>query len=333
MNVVLMMQSLKCYSRLRFYISALLAGLLICSAEVQADPDFAVAWQDLKTLSDDQMAGRAMGSSGSKLAQDFIASRFKALGLQPLAADYRQTFVHNFALSKPQTGVNLVGVRLGCTYPEHFMVITAHYDHLPVQGRQVFNGADDNASGVAGLLYLAKKSGEQCPAYSQIFLATDGEERGLFGAKAFLATWPKPQQLVINLNLDMISRGEKSAKLYLAGKKTFPQLDVFAQQIETQNFAIKLLLAHDHRSLNRSGRSQHNLIDWPNASDHAVFRKAGIPYLYFGVDTHQHYHTVDDDWQRINKPFFQQALTIIALGWRFADAQPLMELQSLRRSE
>lgn len=329
------------YNRLPYCINLLRLALLLLggyssqslsSESFDNDPAFALAWQDLQVLADDKMQGRAIGSEGSRLAQDFILARFAALGLAPVNGSYRQSFIHDFSLSKPLTGVNLVGMRRGCVTPEHFIVITAHYDHLPMAGRHLYNGADDNASGVAGLLYLAKKSAEECPAYSQLFVATDGEERGLFGAKAFWSKWTQQQQVVLNINLDMISRGEKSSKLYLAGKRTFPQLKALAEQVNAGGSPVKLVLAHDHRTPQLRGQSSLDLIDWPNASDHAIFRRAGIPYCYYGVDTHPQYHTVDDDWQRIKPEFFQQALAIIAQGWRFADAQPLAVYQQLRKA-
>lgn len=290
-----------------------------------------IAWQDLQVLAEDSMQGRAVGSAGSQLAQDYILRRFAELGLEPLNGGYRQSFIHDFSFGKPLTGSNLVGVRRGCILPQHFIVITAHYDHLPMAGRQIFNGADDNASGVAGLLYLAKKSGEKCPAYSQLFVATDAEERGLFGAKAFWSKWPHQQNVVLNINLDMISRGEKSSKLYLAGRRTFPQLSELVTRANALGHQVKLVLAHDQRTPLARARSTLDQIDWPNASDHAIFRRAGIPYCYFGVDTHPQYHTAEDDWQRIDPVFFQQALAIIATGWQFADSQPLAVYQQLRK--
>lgn len=336
-----MSRNSRCYSKLRFYIRTFQLGLWLVATtsslsyanptSLSQDEAFVAAWQDLQVLADDKMQGRAVGSAGSQLAQDFILAKYAALGLEPVNGSYRQSFIHDFSLGKPLSGANLVGMRRGCVNPEHIIVITAHYDHLPMSGRQIFNGADDNASGVAGLLYLAKKSGEKCPAYSQLFVATDGEERGLFGAKAFWSKWPQQQNVVLNINLDMISRGEKSSKLYLAGRRTFPQLSALAEQVNTAGYSVKLVLAHDQRTPLARARSTLEQIDWPNASDHAIFRRAGIPYCYYGVDTHPQYHTVDDDWQRIDPAFFQQALAIITTGWQFADSQPLAVYQQLRK--
>jgi len=292
------------------------------------DPLWQAAWQDLQVLAADQMAGRATGTTGSQAARDYLHQRFAALQLQPVGADFFQPFTFAQGFSERQ-GVNVLGLRRGCTYPDYFIVVTAHYDHLKPRGNKIFNGADDNASGVAGLLYLAAQTLAQCPAYSYLFLATDAEELGLDGAKAFLAAPPVPRaQLLLNLNLDMISRGEQNQRLYLAGKKYLPQLSNFAAQATT---SLKLTLAHDGRQ-SRLGRSSNAAVDWANASDHAVFRRAGLPFLYFGVDVHPQYHTPQDDWQRIDLAYFRAALQLIEQSRRWADALPLSELQAAQRS-
>jgi len=312
---------------------SLLCGLWLqaaaaASAPSQEQTDEARAWHDLQQLSDDAMAGRATGTDGSRLARQYLASRFHQLGLIPLGDDYQQPFLFREGF-REREGINMLGMRRGCGQPELYIVVTAHYDHLRPQGRKVFNGADDNASGVAGLLYLAAQTQRQCPVYSYLFLATDAEELGLDGAKAFLAQPPVPvDRLLLNINLDMISRGESNQRLFLAGKKQLPQLQQFAAQVQTP---LKLTLARDGRS-SSLGRSTQPPIDWSNASDHAVFRKAGIPYLYFGVDVHRHYHTPEDDWQRIDTQYFFSALRLIEQSRQWLETLPVTELQQAHRS-
>lgn len=287
------------------------------------------AWFDLQQLASDAMAGRATGTAGSQLARQYLQQRFTELGLQPMLAGFEQPFVFREGFSE-RKGVNLLGLRRGCKEPDLYVVVTAHYDHLKPQGQKVFNGADDNASGVAGLLYLAAKTQQRCPVYSYLFLATDAEELGLDGAKAFLAQPPVPvSQIILNINLDMISRGESNQRLYLAGKKQLPQLKAMAEQLQTP---IKLTLARDGRQ-SRLGRSSHPPIDWSNASDHAVFRKAGIPFLYFGVDVHPQYHTPQDDWQRIDPEYFFEALQLIEQSRLWLEQLPVTELQQAQRNK
>lgn len=298
----------------------LLLLLTFVSSGVAANTSLqAQAWHDLQQLSSDEMAGRSPGSPGHQLAQLYIRQRYADLKLMAWDQDYRQPFQFKSGFFSQSQGVNLVAKVQGCVYPEAYVVITAHYDHLASRGSTVFNGADDNASGVAGLLYLAGVLSQDCPAYSYIFVATDVEERGLFGAKAWLAQSPVPvEQLLLNINLDMISRGEKRQRLYLAGKRSLPALDNLPVK---QHAGVKLVLGHDGRG--RVGAAtRSDQVDWSNASDHAVFRRAGIPFMYFGVDVHPHYHTPDDDWQRIQPEFFLSALQLIEQSVRWVEQQP-----------
>lgn len=282
------------------------------------------SWQDLQILSSDAMQGRAPGSQGSQYARDYLVFRYRQLGLRPLGSSYLQPFDLSNGW-RDTAGVNVAGVRQGCVYPQQFIVITAHYDHLAPKGRRVFNGADDNASGVAGLLYLAALSARDCPAYSQLFLATDAEESGLDGARAFIRSGLlQNRQMLANVNLDMISRGERAQKLYLLTSRNLIAVRQWAQAKPMQDL-VRLQGVSEQQ---RIGVGLHAArVDWANASDHAPFRRAGIPYLYFGVGLHQQYHTPDDDWRRVSPAFFQSALQLIAKGWQLADAQPPEQLR------
>lgn len=315
-------------------------ALLWCVLGVAAPPVLAAdlllqqAWRDLQVLSSDAMQGRAPGSVGSQYARDYIQFRFRELGLEPLHGSFALPFTHGktWQAGGKIAGINLAAVRRGCRYPQQYLVITAHYDHLAANGRRVFNGADDNASGVAGLLYLAGLSQQQCPAYSQLFLATDAEERGLDGARAFLADGHLAnQQMLLNINLDMISRGERAQKLYLLSSRKIAGLrDWLASKPQQQR--VRLQGVSEHQRLG-AGR-QAERVNWANASDHAPFRRAGIPYLYFGVGLHAQYHTEQDDWQRVSPQFYHSALLLIADGWRLMDSQSAAALRpALLRSE
>ncbi|MGP9801914.1 M28 family peptidase [Rheinheimera sp. NSM] len=262
---------------------------------------------DIQQLSAADMQGRKTGSAGAELARQFIAARFAQLqlaGFDNSASDkYQQAFVYSTWPEK--SGINVLGWRPGCTYPGQYIVVTAHYDHLGTQGRKIFHGADDNASGVAAMLELAARLSAVCPAYSYIFLATDAEEDGLHGSKAFVAAPPVPvENIVLNLNLDMISRADRRGRLYLTGARRYPALTA---QL-AKDFS-KLQFLH-HRGPGRMARNNPRY-DWPNASDHGPFYRAGIPYLFFGGQEHPHYHTPDDTWQRIEPDFLEMAISAI----------------------
>ena len=106
----------------------------------------------------------------------------------------------------------------GTQYPDKYIVITAHYDHLGKSGGKIYNGADDNASGVAAMLSIAEQLRRSRPKHSVIFLATDAEEKGLYGAKAFVQKPPvEISSIRFNLNLDMLAQGGgTSPKLYVS---------------------------------------------------------------------------------------------------------------------
>ena len=146
---------------------------------------YATLLTDIQQLSAADMQGRKTGTAGAGLARELISERFAHLRLDRFNNSYQQPFVYSSWPEK--TGINMLGLRRGCTYPNHYIVVTAHYDHLGMQGRKIFHGADDNASGVAAMLELAARLNHFCPAYSYIFLATDAEESGLYGSKAFVA--------------------------------------------------------------------------------------------------------------------------------------------------
>ena len=264
---------------------------------------------DVRQLSSSVMQGRETGSVGAELSREFIAQRFADLQLSILGAGYFQPFTYGYDLQK--LGVNVLGYRRGCQYPQHYIVVTAHYDHLGKEGRKIFHGADDNASGVAAMLELASRLGKSCPAYSYIFLATDAEENGLYGSKAFVAQPPVPlSSIVLNLNLDMLGRPDRRGKLYLTGAKRYPALKA---QLEPAFSRIQFL---HHRGPSRMLRDRVRY-DWPNASDHGPFHRAGIAYLFFGGQDHRHYHTPDDTWQRIDAEFLNMAMAAIwhSVSW------------------
>jgi Zn-dependent M28 family amino/carboxypeptidase len=278
---------------------------------------FAAVLDDIRQLSDAAMQGRKTGSAGAKLAQVFITERFEQLGLKPFEGKYQRAFVYG-AFDK--TGINLVGYRQGCTYPEHYIVITAHYDHLGKQGRKIFHGADDNASGVAAMLDLASKLTVNCPAYSYIFVATDAEESGLYGSKAFVAAPPVAlKNIVLNINLDMVSRPDRWGRLYLTGAKPYPGL---IATLSAQHPKLKYL-SHRGPGIISRDRARN---DWPNASDHGPFYRADIPYLFFGGQEHPQYHTDEDQWQRIEPEFLDTAMQAIWHSVQWLEQQPPSEL-------
>jgi Zn-dependent M28 family amino/carboxypeptidase len=256
--------------------------------------------EDVRILSADAMEGRGTGTPGSAMARAFIKKRFGDAGLLPLGASYESAFPledgkGENAIKNEPAGVNLVGYLLGKSHPARFIVVTAHYDHMGVANGQIYNGADDNASGVAALLALAAHFKREQPANSIIFAALDAEEIGLVGARALVAQLKaEKRDLVLNVNLDMVSHSDRG-ELYASGSYHTPALRPLLERVAARA-PVKLLIGHD--------RPEQGHDDWTKQSDQYAFHRAGIPFVYFGVEDHKDYHKPSDDFETITKDFF-----------------------------
>ncbi|MES2826622.1 MAG: M28 family peptidase [Bacteroidota bacterium] len=257
--------------------------------------------QDLKVLSSDEYQGRKTGTKGAEMSRDYISGRFKEIGLKPLTSlpGFEQPFSFKRGASPEVNGVNMIGYIKGKT--EQVIVISAHYDHLGIVKDEVFNGADDNASGVGGLLSIATYFAKNNPNNTIIFAAFDAEEMGLQGAKAFVVKPPVAiEKILLNINMDMIAHNDKG-ELYACGTFKYPELKKY---FILKNSEIKVLFGHDDPKL---GRSE----DWTDQSDQGAFNAKNIPFLYFGVEDHKDYHKATDEFQNINQAFYLNAVNAI----------------------
>ncbi|WP_343845777.1 M28 family peptidase [Bowmanella denitrificans] len=281
------------------HFSSLLLIWLIC-LPVAANEQL---WQHLQILSSDAMEGRKTGSSGAELARDYIKQVFRQNQLQAFAENYEMPFRHEFAIGE-LVGVNILGWLPGKSKPQQYIVVSAHYDHLGKQGKRIFNGADDNASGVAVMLYLASVLHAQRTEHSVIFLATDAEEAGLYGAQAFVASPPVALSAIkLNLNLDMLGYGGRQQQLYVGGTRHYPHL-LSAVERAIAQAPVTLSLGLEGLARGYKGKGW---IDYRRASDHAAFDQQGIAFLYLGVGEHRFYHTEYDEIGRIDRRFFTRA--------------------------
>lgn len=260
---------------------------------------------DLRVLSSDDFQGRKTQTAGAKLARDYIAQQLALYQVAPLPnqTDYLLPFHYKKGLTSVE-GVNVAAMVAGTAFSNKYIIVTAHYDHLGKKGAKVFNGADDNASGVAALLALARYTAKKPLKHSVIFLATDAEEKGLFGAKGFVQTPPVAlEDMRFNLNLDMLSQNKGRNRLYISGARYYPEL---APVVDKSKEQAGLCLVDGHRSQQR-GSIYASRNNWRQASDHAAFARVGIPYLFIGVTDHPYYHTVNDTYERINPDFYRAA--------------------------
>jgi Zn-dependent M28 family amino/carboxypeptidase len=190
------------------------------------------------------------------------------------------------------------------------MVVTAHYDHLGVRNGQVFNGADDNASGVAALIAAATRLNADKPNHSILLAALDAEEAGLGGARAFVAAPPVPlHAIALNINLDMVARDAGNV-LFASGTSHYPSLKPYLEKVARPPVVLKF--GHDV-----AGSKQD---DWTRDSDHFPFHDVKIPFVYFGVEDEAHHHKPTDDAETVTKEFFVGAANTILAAIRALDA-------------
>ncbi|MDR6627855.1 M20/M25/M40 family metallo-hydrolase [Caulobacter segnis] len=264
------------------------------------------ALEDVRILSADDMQGRAPGAPGSEKARAYILSRFAQIGLAPIGERFEQPFTFVKRDGSTVQGVNLVA-RIKGTEGGKAMVVSAHYDHLGVRDGEIYNGADDNASGVAGLLAVAEAFKAKPPKHDVIFAAVDAEEGGLRGARAFAAKPPVPlETIALNVNFDMLSKNQKN-ELYVAGAAPFPYLKPILVKVAT-TAPVTLKLGHD---TDVDGKENN----WSNQSDHYAFGEKGVPWVYFGVEDHPEYHKPTDDFATLPQDFFKRSVaTVVQAG-------------------
>lgn len=285
----------------KLYFFAVAWLLLFCLGQppgaVAQEVHPAMLFHDIQVLAHDSMQGRKTGTEGNRQARAYIVRRLKEIGLQGFTPNYSHVFNY------PQgEGVNLVAYIRGQS--EKYIVVSAHYDHLGVQEGQVFNGADDNASGVAAALQLAIVLNQQSSLrYSWLFVFFDAEEAGLLGAWAFVNKPPVPlKNIVLNLNFDMLSRSSRH-ELYVCGTAHYPKLRPLVERCVPLP-GLRIAFGHDTPKLGTQ--------DWTNASDHYAFHQKGIPFLYFGVEDHPDYHRPTDDYDKIDRDFYLKVVKYLA---------------------
>ncbi|MDU8884894.1 M28 family peptidase [Yeosuana sp. MJ-SS3] len=267
---------------------------------------------NIKTISSDSFEGRRTGTLGAVKTKKYIINSFKSFDVKPLGKNYEQTFSF-LDKGKYYHAVNVLGVIQGTTFPKSYVVISAHYDHEGIKRGVIYNGADDNASGLSALFSLAEYFKNNPPKHSVILAAFDGEELGLKGSKHFVKNSIVPiKDIMINFNLDMISRSADN-KLFAVGtsySKTLEEVILTTKHSKK----INLVTGHDNKKDWRN--------DWTYSSDHASFHKKGIPFLYFGVVDHEDYHKPTDDYENINPEFYIEAVkSIISVFEKVDDLQ------------
>jgi len=258
--------------------------------------------EDVRFLSDDRLGGRLTGTPGADSAAAYLARRFEQIGLQPAQNGWIQPFeiaedapIAQHANLGATTGYNVIGILPGSSdeLRNEVVIVGAHYDHLglgnfgaldPDSAGLVHNGADDNASGTAALLHVARRLRGDPPKRTVVFIAFGGEELGLLGSASYVRNPSYPlSQAVAMVNMDMVGR-LRNNRLIVFGAATATE---FPALLDSLNWYAGF-------DLKASG-------DGYGPSDHASFYGAGIPVLHVFTDLHEDYHRHTDEIHKISR--------------------------------
>lgn len=273
------------------------------SNQPEAAVDREQALEDLRILAADDMQGRQVGTPGNARARAYIIERLEGLGVAPVGDSYEHGFTYTRRDGTDVNGVNILARIEGTTDSERTMVVSAHFDHEGMRGGQIWNGADDNASGVAGALAVAEAFMRTPPEHDVIIALLDAEEEGLQGARAFVANPPIPQDnITFNLNLDMIAMSTDRL-LWVVGTYHYPSLLPIAEEVASRA-SVSMPTGFDEPTDVPGG-------DWTMLTDSGAFHRAGIPFIYLGVDFHPHYHQPTDTYENMTLDFFQDAVEAV----------------------
>lgn len=261
-------------------------------------PDSLAIRKDIEFLASPALAGRLTGTPGNDSAATYLAKRYESLGLRALAPSYLQHFVarppaHNGAgASLPTQNVFAVLPGSDPALRGQYVVVGAHFDHLgtstegaldPDARGAVRRGADDNASGTAAVLELARLFTASPTRRSLLFVNFSGEEEGLLGSAYFVDHSPVPiDSIDAMVNFDMVGRLEND-RLIVYGVATATELPAL---LDSANATTKLAIAAQG--------------DGFGPSDHSSFYAKNIPVLHFFTDLHEDYHRASDTPEKIN---------------------------------
>jgi Iap family predicted aminopeptidase len=265
------------------------------------------------TLANDSMQGRKAGTEGIEKAAKYIESQFKKIGLKYFNNNsFRQTFNYKNKRSRNQEELklyNIIGFLEGNEKKDEIVVISAHYDHLGMKssgaGDLIFNGANDNATGVAAVLALAEYfKSKNNNSRSILFIAFTAEEMGLVGSNYFGKTI-SPESIVAGINVEMIGKespfGPNTAWLTGFQRSNFGK--IIQKNLSSSEFKIYPDPFISYRLFFRS--------------DNASFARLGIPAHTFStspMDKDLDYHKVTDEASTLNMKTITQTIKAIAIG-------------------
>jgi Zn-dependent M28 family amino/carboxypeptidase len=265
----------------------------------------------LYTLASDDMQGRKSGTTGIEKAAIYIESEFKKIGLSTFGdlENYRQTFTFKDRRTKETiTSSNIIGVLEGNSKKDEYVIISAHYDHLGMkksgEGDLIYNGANDDASGVTGVLALAAYFKEVGHQRTIVFAAFTAEEMGLIGSTHF-GKGIDATKFVAGINLEMIGKtpsfGPNTA--WLTGFERSDFGTIIQQNLKGTGYQ---LFPDPYKKFNLFFRS-----------DNASLARLGVPSHTFSttpIDVDPDYHQVSDESETLNMTVITQTIQAVAKG-------------------
>jgi Peptidase family M28/Peptidase family M1 domain/PDZ domain len=233
-----------------------------------------------------KLQGRGPNSPEKEKAAIFIAKEFKKLSLKPLNNKaYAQEWDKEIKGERINLK-NIIGKIEGSDkkLKNDYVIIGAHYDHLKTENTIVYPGADDNASGIALMLELARFYSEHKPARTLIFIAFDGEEDGRIGSKYFLQSLKKSEFKEINamINIDTVGRLNNKKVLILNGASSSYWKHIFRGAGFTTGTGTEII---------------NKEID---SSDQISFSEKGIPSVQIFSGVNRDYHKPTDTFEKID---------------------------------
>ena len=289
---------------------------------------------NLYVYSSDYFQGRETGTLGQKRAIDFLQNFYTTSGI--VSADGTQNYLQPMTLfikGKKVETENLASIIKGSEYPDEYIIITAHLDHIGIdKNGDINNGADDDGTGNVALLEMAEafKQAENegfGPKRSLVFLHVTGEEKGLLGSKYYTENPLYPiKNTVANLNIDMIGRvnpkreTEDPNYIYLMGSdKLSQELHDISEAVNDKYIQLELDYTYnDERDPNR----------FYYRSDHYNFAKKNIPVIFYFNGTHEDYHKPTDTADKINYPVLEKRIKLIFYtAWELANRKNRIQLK------
>ena len=299
------------------------------------DPDPVRVKADVEYLASPDLAGRETGTPGDAKAAAYVAQRMQETGLSPIQAGgfggmtpyhFPWSIDAGFQWRAPDGTVagprldsgpsDVVGVIPGWdpALRGEYVFVTAHFDHLGTRLGTLYPGADDNASGTAGLLEVMRLLKDANPRRTIAFLGVDGEEEGLLGSEAFLAGPPIPVAAIkADINMDMIGRG-RPGELHVMPAKREGCVTTLTEAARS--------IASAHGVTLSAGIEAY----WQD-SDHYSFARRNIPSICFNTGLHTDYHEPGDTPAKIDYGRLISVVRIVrelALRAANADAPPAL---------